>query len=521
MYKRANSHNAAGFLNRLLYLLVIKIVFYSAMKYFIKTYGCQMNKSDSERIAAVLESAGYEEAQSESDADLIVVNACSVRESAVDRIGGSFKKYEEYKKQKPHFRAILTGCVLESDKKRFEEMFDLIIGIGEIEKLLTVCSSELGQASGEIRCNKEIYLDNNYFQIRPKYKSKITAYIPITKGCNNFCSYCVVPYTRGRERSRPAEEVLEEISELISKGYKEIILLGQNVNSYESKIQDSKFQISLGLSVQSAESSKITFPKLLKLINNLDGDFWIRFLTSHPKDMTEELIRTVAECEKVTPYIHLAMQSGDDEILRKMNRKYTSSHFLSLVRTIRRYIPNVAISTDIIVGFPGETEKQFQNTAEIMRKAKFDMAYISRYSPRPGTAAAKLADDVDPQEKKRRERILTEILKETALENNKKYVGKTVDALIEKVEGNFVWGKTRNFKNLKAQIPKNDRQYDNIPCRAESSPLVGKFAKIRITEANAWNLKGELTKSNNSSRDCNLQKLKKRDLLQSLKNLTD
>ena len=296
-----------------------------------------MNHSDSERIAAVLETAGYKKTLSEDNADLIVINTCSVRQSAVDRISGRFKKYKKLRKENPGLKIVLTGCVLKSDRKKFEKMFDLIVRIGEIEKrcrfhssVKTVEPNRIPH-SGSTRLSPLENQHCNYLQIKPLHQSKFSAYVPIMTGCNNFCTYCVVPYTRGREYSRPAEEVLNEIRDLAKQGYKEIILLGQNVNSYKSKITnqgsriiDSKFQI--------LDSKTISFPALLKLINAIPGNFWIRFLTSHPKDMSEELIKTVAECKKITPYIHLALQSGDNKILKKMNRKYTAEHFLELVK---------------------------------------------------------------------------------------------------------------------------------------------------------------------------------------------
>ena len=508
-----------------------------------------MNYSDSERIAGVLETAGYEKALLENDADLIVINACSVRQSAINRISGRFKKYKKLRKINPDLKIVLTGCVLESDRKKFEKSFDLVVGIGEMICMSTVIPTEAREVRAsevEESVNATYLLSQNnlkihnlsahrslgfaplrsaslgmtntlpplkkgvrgissdYFQIKPLHQSKFSAYVPIMTGCNNFCSYCVVPYTRGREYSRPAEEILSEVENLVKRGYKEIILLGQNVNSYQSKFPTN---LSSRTEQQRRERSKnaantanfalrslsryrsfgmteiINFPILLKLISNIPGDFWIRFLTSHPKDMSEELIKTAAECKKVTPYFHLALQSGDDEILKKMNRKYTAKHFLGLVKMIRKYLPDAAISTDVIVGFPGETEKQFQNTVEVMKKAKFDMAYINKYSPRAGTVAAKLTDDIDWQEKKRREKILTEVLEKTALGNNRKYIGKVVKVLADKVDNHFIYGKTESFKNVKIL----DSRF-SIP----DSNLTGKFVKIKITQAGTWGLEGEV-----------------------------
>ena len=473
-----------------------------------------MNYSDSERIASVLESAGYQKTLSEDKADLIVINACSVRKSAVDRIAGNFKKYKKYKKKNPKLKTVLTGCVLESDKNRFEKLFDLVIDIKEIERLMPrlkfllnnedlpvfkppqpplsgglSSSPDKGRLGGVLNSTKpqrtQKDSDLDYFNILPQYQSKFTAYVPIMTGCNNFCSYCVVPYTRGREYSRPVEEILNEITELVEKGYREIILLGQNVNSYKSRIKNQELLTANNSTIEQFNNRTINFSKLLKLINNIPGNFWIRFLTSHPKDMTEELIKTVAECEKATPYIHLALQSGDDEILKKMNRKYTAEHFLNLIKLIRKYIPDAAITTDVIVGFPSETEKQFQNTAEVMKKAKFDMAYINKYSPRAGTESAKLDDDVSWEEKKEREKILTEILKETAIENNKKYVGKVVEVLIDKTDDNYIYGKTRSFKNVKAIA-------GSIVSAELWNRNAGEFVKIKIIQADSWGLEGEI-----------------------------
>ncbi|MCK5465908.1 MiaB/RimO family radical SAM methylthiotransferase [Candidatus Parcubacteria bacterium] len=488
------------------------------MKYHIKTYGCQMNYSDSERIASVLEKEGYKKTAQESEADLIVINMCSVRKSAVDRIAGNFKKYKQYKKKNPDLKIVLTGCVLESDKERFEKLFDLVIDIKKI-KQLSDCHPELVSGSsknndltvpissklsvikvGKIGGNKQKILkqacpefaeriqndsndNDSYFQIQPKYQSNFSAYVPIMTGCNNFCSYCVVPYTRGREKSRPVKEIIGEITELVDNKYKEIILLGQNVNSYNKSNPTNWIPASAGMTKSVGMTRVIDFPKLLKLINNIPGNFWIRFLSSHPKDITKELIKTISECEKVTPHLHLALQSGDDEILKKMNRKYTAEHFLDLVNLIRKHIPDAAITTDIIVGFPGETEKQFQKTVEVMREAKFDMVYINKYSPRVGTASYKMKDNVSWEEKKRREKVLTEILKETALENNQKYVGKVVEVLVEKVDEDFIYGKTRSFKNVKMGI-KNQ----------ELGIKEGEFLEVKITKAKFWNLEGKVVK---------------------------
>ncbi|MDD3007021.1 MAG: tRNA (N6-isopentenyl adenosine(37)-C2)-methylthiotransferase MiaB [Candidatus Pacebacteria bacterium] len=419
------------------------------MKYFIQIYGCQMNYSDAERVAAILEKSGSEKTSKESEADLVVFVACAVRESAVARLYGNGKKFKRYRLDNPNFKAILTGCVVKKDQEKLGKIFDVIIDIKHINEL----PAKLGLEA------KETEKEFDYFQIKPEHESPFTAYVPIMTGCNNFCSYCIVPYTRGREYSRPTQEVLNEITELVRQGYKEIILLGQNVNSYRP-------------------DEATDFPALLERINGIEGDFWIRFLTSHPKDMSEKLIKTVSESPKGTNHIHLALQSGNNDILKKMNRKYTKEHFLMLAETIRENIPDVMLTTDIIVGFPGETEEQFQETAELMRMAKFDIAYINKYSPRAGTASFEMLDDVSWEEKKRREDTLNAVLRETALENNQRYIGRTVEVLIEREDKKNYFGKTKSFKDIKIKKNETDKS------------TVGAFAKVKVTKVTPWALEG-------------------------------
>lgn len=311
-----------------------------------------MNKSDSERIAAQLEKKGYQPAKEISQADLVVINVCSIRQSAVDRV---YSKVKQLKNPK----IILTGCILEEDKKQLASQVDEIWPIIDLET-------------------------------SPKRQSSEQVFVPIMTGCNNFCTYCVVPYTRGPEYSRPASEIIKEVKDLIKKDYRTITLLGQNVNSYKSE--------------------KTNFPELLKMISQIPGNFQIKFLTSHPKDMSDKLIEAIAQGEKISKEIHLPVQSGDNQILEKMNRGYTIGHYKKLIKKINQKINQAQISTDIIVGFPGETKKQFQNTVNLVKEIGFQKAYVAAYSPRPGTAAAKLKDDVPADEKKRRKRVLLNIL---------------------------------------------------------------------------------------------------------------
>lgn len=330
-------------------------------KYFLITYGCQMNKADSERIATILENMGYQVALKEKEADLIVVNMCSIRQTAVDRVYGKVKNLAKLRKNKT--KIILTGCILNKDKKKFRELFD------------------------------EIWTNKNYLNILPACQNKSAAYIPISTGCNNFCAYCVVPFTRGPLICRNHQEIIKEVKKAIKQNIKEIWLLGQNVNDYNSPIKKT-----------------INFPRLLKLVSDLKGDFQIKFTSSNPKNFSNELIEVMAKSKKIALYLNLPLQAGDDEILKKMNRLYTVKQYKNLVKKIRKKIPNIFLSTDIIVGFPGETKKQFANTLKLFKKIDFSMAYISKFSLRPGIAAAKMGKQVPLQEKKRRWKILNDLL---------------------------------------------------------------------------------------------------------------
>ncbi len=395
-----------------------------------------MNKNDSERIASFFDKNGLVEADMK-EADVIVVNACSIRESAIDRIHGKMKNIRGMKK-KPI--TILTGCVLQKDRLKVSSLFDHILETKDLSRWsLPFINPE----------------DKEYFDIMPKRKNR-SALISVMTGCNNFCSYCAVPYTKGREVSRSWEEVLKETEEAVKNGCREVWLLGQNVNSYKGGV---------------------SFADLLKKINEIKGSFWIRFTSSHPKDFSPELVNAMAECSKVTEYLNLPLQSGDNDVLKMMNRPYTANRYKEIIDMVREKIPRIAISTDIIVGFPGETEKQFRNTVKMVNEIRFEMAYISRYSPRPGTVSAKMEDNVPTEEKRRREKVLTEIIKEISLLKNKEYKGKKEEVLVlEKRKNGQLVGKTRGYKSVLLKGPKR---------------LVGEFVKVKITHVSPWGLKGE------------------------------
>ena len=348
-----------------------------------------MNISDSERIASVLESIKYKKTLDINEADLIVITMCSVRQASVDRVHFLAHKFKGLKA-----KTILTGCILKKDKKYFEEGFDYIVDIGDTKTLKKIAREHKSEPNeffrgegapqrGSPRTCLPAGREKSLFGER-------SGYVPIMTGCNNFCSYCVVPYTRGREVSRPVKDIIEEVKQAIKSGTKEIWLLGQNVNSYKH--------------------GDTNFPKLLKSVNNLPGKFKLNFTSSHPKDFSDELIKIMAKCKKLSRDLNLPIQSGDDTVLKKMNRPYTVAQYKNLVKRIRKAIPNIRLSTDIIVGFPGETKKQFENTVKTLKEIGYGVAFINKYSPRAGTAASKLEDDVTWAEKKRREKILIDLI---------------------------------------------------------------------------------------------------------------
>ncbi len=330
-------------------------------KYYIRTFGCQMNKAESEKIAASLEKKGYKPAQKIEEADVVVINTCSVRQSAEDRVLGLVKNL----KQKKRPKIILTGCMLYHSEKWLKKKLPGVDKIAPLAELIKPA-------------------------MEPKRKDTGHAWVPIMKGCNHFCAYCVVPYARGREKSRPFKEIICEVEKLAKKGYQQITLLGQNVNSYQP-----------------------SFAKLLRRLHQIRGIKKISFITSNPWDLTDEIIKAM-KLSQIDRYLHLPVQSGDDEILRRMNRPYKIEQYIKLVEKIRRQIPDIKIGTDIIVGFPGETKKAFEKTLKLCQRVGFEKAYIAIYSPRPGTAAYKMKDNVSYPEKKRRWKILDSLINRSA-----------------------------------------------------------------------------------------------------------
>ena len=406
------------------------------LKYYIETYGCQMNEHDSEKIAGMLVKCGYTKADSKQDADFILFNTCCVREHAELRTFGNVGFIKELKQLNPRLILGVCGCMMQqkdvADKlyKRFP-FVDLIFGTHELKNfpfmLEKVLDNEriinISEMNGEV-------IEGLPVERTPGFST----FVNIMYGCNNFCTYCIVPYVRGRERSRRAEDVVNEVREVVALGYKEVTLLGQNVNSYYSE--------------------GVNFPKLLEMVNAVPGLTRLRFMTSHPKDLSDELIEAMAKLDKVGNHIHLPVQSGSDEILRRMNRRYTSSQYLELVSKLRSKVKDVEITTDIIVGFPGETEEDFEATCDIVRKVGYSNAYTFAYSPREGTIAAKMPDQIAQEVKKQRLNKLNAVLAETIPCGNEKYIGFEGDILIEGVDHRaepLLFGKLSNFKMVYVQ----------------------------------------------------------------------
>ena len=424
--------------------------------YHIWTIGCQMNKADSERIASYLEQIGYQASSKVEEAEIIVLNSCVVRQSAEDRVINKLNALKSLKRRKNPF-LLLTGCMVDSmgDDMRYRfPQVDLFFRPQAFSKLAQFLADR-HLAPDELEHNS----------VLPKPSP--STFVPIIEGCNNFCSYCIVPYRRGRERSRPMEEIISEVEELASRGTKEVILLGQNVDSYGHDLFE-KFE----------KPEKLDLAKLLTELNRIDGLARIRFLTSHPKDMNQRLIEAMARLGKVCEHLSLPLQAGDDEILCAMRRGYTVEQYRALVGRIRRAIPHIALSTDVIVGFPGESEEQFHRTFDLLYELKFDTVHVAAYSPRPGTIASrKLTDDVPPEEKVRRREMVEHLQKGIATEINLRLLNQTVEVLVEGQKTGKWWGRTRG---------------DKLAFFEDDADRLGQLVKITIEKTSPWSLQGSL-----------------------------
>lgn len=400
--------------------------------YYIFNYGCQMNASDTEHYAGQLEELGYMPADDFHTADVIIVNTCCVRESAEKKIAGKIGELKNVKTKNPEIVICVAGCMAQKDGEKLlkkHPQVDLLLGTAYVNDFKNILTDYLGDRKGALYTDLTIH--QSEFEGKMVRQSPFSAWIPIMYGCNNFCTYCIVPYVRGRERSRAIENIVAEIEQAVKEGYKEFTLLGQNVNSYGKDFGE-----------------KDAFAKLLRRVNAIEGVERVRYMTSHPRDMDEEVIKAVAECEHVCENFHVPFQAGSDEILRQMNRGYTREKYLELIKMIRSYIPEAAITTDIIVGFPGESEQDFEDTLALVQEVGFDAAFTFIYSKRSGTPAAKMEGQVPLDVKKDRLNRLMAVQNLSSLRRNEEMLGKIVEVLAEGPSRNpAVWtGRTRTNK---------------------------------------------------------------------------
>ena len=442
--------------------LNLKPVF-KGKKYFLRTYGCQMNVHDSEEIKYYLEQLGFNSVDVLEDADIVVLNTCAIRENAKDKVFGYLGRCKHLKKTKKDLIICVCGCLVQQPSEVEEiikkhKYIDIVIGTHNLSEL----PNKILQCSGKQEVDVYSNSDKVFENVKYSRDSKISAWINIQLGCDKFCTYCIVPFTRGRERSRKIEEILKEVKELKDKGYLEITLLGQNVNAYGKDLN-----LGYDFATLLEETAKIGIPR-------------IRFVTSHPWNFTDKMIDVIAKYENIMPYIHLPIQAGSDEILKKMNRRYTISEYKKLFDSIKNKVPNVSITTDIIVGFPNETEEDFQKTLDIVNYCKFDGAYTFIFSKRVGTVASLMEDKVSFEEKEKRLHKLNELVNKYSLENNQKYLNKIVEVLVIGTSDrgdNKVCGYTDTMKLV------------NI---VGSKDLIGKIVKVKIIDAKSFSLDGEV-----------------------------
>ncbi len=440
--------------------------FFKGKKYFLRTYGCQMNVHDSEEIKYYLESLGYTAVDVLEDADIVILNTCAIRENAKDKVFGYLGRCKHLKKTKRDLIIAITGCLMQQPKEIEEihnrhKYIDIIVGTHNLNELpsMIINANQKHLQEIEVYSNSDIVFEN----VKYNRDSKFSAWINIIYGCDKFCTYCIVPYTRGRERSRKIEEILDEVRDLKNKGYLEITLLGQNVNAY-GKDLDLGYDFATLLE----EVAKIGIPR-------------IRFVTSHPWNFTDKMIDVIAKYDNVMPYVHLPIQSGSDEILKKMNRKYTIDEYKKLFDQIKSKVKNVSITTDIIVGFPNESDEDFQKTLDIVNYCKYDGAYTFIFSPREGTPAAKMVDTIPIEIKERRLYKLNELVNKYSLESNEKLVGNVEKVLVvdkSEKDDSKVFGYTESMKLVNF---------------VGSSELIGKIINVKIIDAKSFSLDGEVS----------------------------
>ena len=432
------------------------------MTYHLVSFGCQMNLSDTERIAAVLDAAGFRRTEREEQADLIGAIACSVRQRAIDRVDARIERWNAWKAQRP-LLTFVSGCVLPHDERRLAGKFDFLVRTADVPSLPDLIRQDgvMTAASGGF-----LGTDDAFWKITPRYSSPYAAFVPIQNGCDKFCTFCAVPYTRGREVSRPSSDIVDEVGRLVGRGYRSITLLGQNVNSYGTDA-----------------SGECSFAELLDRVAGVcekaGRTIWVYYTSPHPQDMSAEVLRVMAAHPSLAKQVHLPLQSGDDKVLIRMNRNYRLDRYRRIVEQIRQLLPQATLSTDVIVGFTGETDEQFEQTRRAMREFRFNMAYVAAYSPRPGAASSRWADDVPAAVKKERVRILSEELQRSAGAHNAALVGATQPVLVE--------GPARRAGHLTGRT--EGRVIVRFPERDDLLP--GHVVPVRITRAAPLSVEGE------------------------------
>ncbi len=424
-----------------------------------------MNQSDSEHYAGQFEFLGYKRSEEYQNADIVLLNTCCIRDSAEQKIHGKIGELKHWKRENSARVLVIAGCMAQKDGQQLLDKYrqiDLILGTFYVNNFSQIIERFLASRQRQVFVDEQIFEDE--FEGNILRQSDFSAWVPIMYGCNNYCAYCIVPYVRGKERSRPQKEIVHEIENAVKMGFKEFTLLGQNVNSYGKDFSDN-----------------LAFAKLLQTVDEIKGVERIRFMTSHPRDMQEVVIKTIAKSRNICEHFHLPIQAGSDKIIAKMNRGYTREQYLELVDMVRHYIPNASITTDIIVGFPGETQEDFLQTIDIVEKVSYDAAYTFMFSVRSGTAAATMPDQLPLQEKKERLKMLMQVQNKHSLKNNKALVGSVQDVLVEgfsQTKKENLSGRTRTNKIIV------------FPDNGQIS--AGQIAPVKITSAQTWILKGQL-----------------------------
>ena len=444
------------------------------LKYTILTMGCQLNENDSEKLCGMMEKMGYTKTENQQEANVALFNTCCVRENAEDKLFGKLGELKRLKEQKGIIIAI-GGCMMQekhiTDKiKESYPFVDILFGTHTLHKF----PEDLYKVIENKQKLEDILdIDGKIYEGLPiKRSSNIKASVTIMNGCNNFCSYCIVPYVRGRERSRNPQDIINEVKELASQGYKEITLLGQNVNSYLRVEREKKIEFEQYEGVNS-------FATLLRAINKIEGIERIRFVSPHPKDFTDDVIQAIAECEKVCKLIHLPLQSGNTKVLKEMNRKYTKEQYLALVNKMKHSIPNLTLSTDIIVGFPGETDEEFEDTLDVVSKVKFEQVYMFIYSRRVGTPGDRMENQIPEEIKHKRFDKLKALVESQIAENNQKYVGTIQKVLVE--------GESKNNPNMLSGRTDSNK----VVIFEGSKDLINKMIDLKIVSEHMWYLRGE------------------------------